>query len=136
MKLKMLTGLGGPKINLTRGDEHEFDDAEALRMVDAGLAIPTDPEAFAELKAKQGDPVEPETDAEKVKKDEEARKAAEENPDADLDAAKTHAQIDAIAATDKVTFAEDVKTVAAKVEAVREFRVKAREEAAKAAEQE
>lgn len=38
MKVKMLTGLGGERFSLTRGDEYDCDDAEAVRLVRAGYA--------------------------------------------------------------------------------------------------
>lgn len=42
MLLKMLMGLSGPDLSLAPGDEHEFDDAEAGRLKDAGFAIEVD----------------------------------------------------------------------------------------------
>ncbi|TBA38437.1 hypothetical protein [Rhizobium ruizarguesonis] len=42
MLLKMTAGLSGPEFNLAPGDEHEFDDAEAERLVGAGLAVKAD----------------------------------------------------------------------------------------------
>lgn len=38
MLLKMLTGLSGPDLSLSLGDEHEFDNAEAERLIGAGFA--------------------------------------------------------------------------------------------------
>jgi hypothetical protein len=38
MLLKMTAGLSGPEFNLAPGDEHEFDDAEAERLIAAGFA--------------------------------------------------------------------------------------------------
>ncbi len=38
MLLKMIAGLSGPLLNLAPGDEYEFDDAEAKRLVAAGFA--------------------------------------------------------------------------------------------------
>ena len=35
--LKMLTGLSGPKYSLAPGDEHEFANDEADRLIEAGL---------------------------------------------------------------------------------------------------
>lgn len=40
MKVRMLVGLSGPAINLIPGDEAEFEQAEALRHIQAGNAIP------------------------------------------------------------------------------------------------
>lgn len=40
MLLKMTAGLSGPLFNLSPGDEFEFDDAEAARLVEAGFAEP------------------------------------------------------------------------------------------------
>ncbi|MBY3333752.1 hypothetical protein HFN98_24475 [Rhizobium laguerreae] len=42
MLLKMTAGLSGPEFNLAPGDEHEFDDAEAERIIDAGFAVKAD----------------------------------------------------------------------------------------------
>lgn len=42
MLLKMTVGLSGPEFNLAPGDEHEFDDVEAERIVDAGFAVKAD----------------------------------------------------------------------------------------------
>ena len=38
MLLKMTAGLSGPLFSLGPGDEYEFDDAEAERLVAAGFA--------------------------------------------------------------------------------------------------
>ncbi|MGO7742963.1 hypothetical protein ACC677_08430 [Rhizobium ruizarguesonis] len=40
--MKMTVGLSGPEFNLAPGDEHEFDDVEAERIVDAGFAVKAD----------------------------------------------------------------------------------------------
>ncbi len=40
MRVRMLTGLSGPAYSLARGDEREFSDAEAIRLVEAGYAVP------------------------------------------------------------------------------------------------
>lgn len=46
MLLKMKTSLAGPNISLHAGDLHEFaDDAEALRLIEAGFAISAEPAA-------------------------------------------------------------------------------------------
>lgn len=42
MKIKMLTGLSGPEYNLAPGDERDFEDAEAIRLVSAGFAVPAE----------------------------------------------------------------------------------------------
>lgn len=39
MRVKMLVGIAGG-ITLEPGDEHDFDDAEAIRMIEAGFAVP------------------------------------------------------------------------------------------------
>jgi hypothetical protein len=39
MLLKMTVGLSGPLFNLSPGDERDFDDAEAERLVAAGFAV-------------------------------------------------------------------------------------------------
>jgi len=58
MLLKMIAGLSGPEFNLAPGDEHEFDDAEAGRLIDAGFAIHAEadeaPAAVAPAKTKKG----------------------------------------------------------------------------------
>ena len=40
MKIKMLTAMGGTSIDLVPGDVHECGDAEAIRLVKAGHALP------------------------------------------------------------------------------------------------
>jgi len=40
MKIKMLVGLSGNEYSLASGDEREFADAEAIRLIDAGFAVP------------------------------------------------------------------------------------------------
>lgn len=42
MLLKMTAGLSGPEFNLAPGDEYEFDNAEADRLIDAGFAVKAD----------------------------------------------------------------------------------------------
>ncbi|MBX5017494.1 MULTISPECIES: hypothetical protein [Rhizobium] len=39
MLLKMIAGLSGPEFNLAPGDEREFVDAEAERLIEAGFAV-------------------------------------------------------------------------------------------------
>lgn len=39
MKVKMVTGLSGPDYSLSPGDEHEFGEAEAKRLIEAGFAV-------------------------------------------------------------------------------------------------
>ena len=39
MKLTMLTGMGGPKTNLTKGDPHECDIDEAARRVMRNICV-------------------------------------------------------------------------------------------------
>jgi hypothetical protein len=36
-RLKMNTGLSGPDLTLSPGDEHEFEDTEAERLIEAGF---------------------------------------------------------------------------------------------------
>lgn len=43
MKVKMLTGLSGPEYCLAAGDEHEFGNKEAQRLIDAGFAVAVEP---------------------------------------------------------------------------------------------
>jgi hypothetical protein len=40
MLVRMVVGLSGPTTNLGPGDEAEFPQAEALRLVEAGYAVP------------------------------------------------------------------------------------------------
>ncbi|MDW9600437.1 hypothetical protein GOA86_19020 [Sinorhizobium meliloti] len=40
MKIKMLIGLAGNEYSLSPGDEREFPDKEAIRLIDAGYAVP------------------------------------------------------------------------------------------------
>lgn len=40
MLVKMLVGLSGPTYSLGPGDERDFPQAEAVRLVDAGFAVP------------------------------------------------------------------------------------------------
>lgn len=40
MKIKMLVGLSGIEYCLSPGDEREFPDNEAIRLIDAGYAVP------------------------------------------------------------------------------------------------
>lgn len=40
MKIRMTTGLSGPEYSLGPGDERDFPKAEALRLIDAGFAVP------------------------------------------------------------------------------------------------
>lgn len=47
MKLKLLTGLSGPEFALSPGDERDFADDEALRLIDAGIAERAEPAAKA-----------------------------------------------------------------------------------------
>lgn len=40
MRLKMLVGMAGPDISLSPGDHHECSDAAAIRLIEAGFAVP------------------------------------------------------------------------------------------------
>lgn len=40
MLVKMLVGLSGPVYTLSPGDEREFPDDEAVRLIEAGFAVP------------------------------------------------------------------------------------------------
>jgi hypothetical protein len=40
MKIRMLTGLSGLEYSLSPGDEQDFPNDEALRLVEAGYAVP------------------------------------------------------------------------------------------------
>ncbi|MBB4235051.1 hypothetical protein [Rhizobium esperanzae] len=56
MLLKMTAGLSGPEFCLSPGDEREFDDAEAARLIDAGFAakVEADEPVEAPVKTKKG----------------------------------------------------------------------------------
>ena len=43
MRVRMVVGLSGPAINLIPGDEADFPDDEALRLVQAGFAVAVAP---------------------------------------------------------------------------------------------
>jgi hypothetical protein len=43
MQVKMLVCLAGARIMLNPGDEAEFADDEAIRLIDAGFAVPVAP---------------------------------------------------------------------------------------------
>lgn len=40
MLVRMVVGLSGPTTSFSPGDEAEFPQAEALRLVEAGFAVP------------------------------------------------------------------------------------------------
>lgn len=40
MRVRLLVGLSGPAYNLAPGEEFDFPQAEAARLVDAGYAVP------------------------------------------------------------------------------------------------
>jgi hypothetical protein len=40
MLIKMLVGLSGPAYSLSPGDTREFPDDEAIRLIEAGFAVP------------------------------------------------------------------------------------------------
>ena len=42
MKIQMLVGLDGNEYSLSPGDERDFPQAEAIRLIDAGFAAPVD----------------------------------------------------------------------------------------------
>lgn len=43
MLIRMTVSLAGG-INLAPGDEHEFEQAEAVRLIEAGFAVPVEPD--------------------------------------------------------------------------------------------
>ena len=53
VRLKMKTGLSGPKYSLAPNDEHEFSDYEAKRLIEAGFAerVETEKQRAERLKA-------------------------------------------------------------------------------------
>lgn len=40
MRIKLRTGLSGPHYTLNPGDEHDFPTDEAIRFIEAGIAVP------------------------------------------------------------------------------------------------
>lgn len=74
MKLEMLTGMGGPKVNLVKGDPYECkSDEEAVRLVRSGFATTTndkDAKAVADAIAKldESEKTAAETDAAEARK--------------------------------------------------------------------
>lgn len=44
MNIRMTTSIAGPNINLSPGDEKDFPEAEAIRLIEAGYAVPVEPE--------------------------------------------------------------------------------------------
>lgn len=50
MRLRMLVGFAGG-FTLIPGDEAEFADAEAIRLIDAGFAVPAIPKMERAVKA-------------------------------------------------------------------------------------
>jgi hypothetical protein len=50
MRLRMLAGFVG-SITLAPGDEAEFADDEAIRLIDAGFAVPAPPKVERAVKA-------------------------------------------------------------------------------------
>jgi hypothetical protein len=40
MNIKMLVGLSGNEYSLSPGDERDFPEKEAIRLIDAGFAVP------------------------------------------------------------------------------------------------
>lgn len=40
MNVKMLVGLSGNEYSLSPGDERDFPEKEAIRLIDAGYAVP------------------------------------------------------------------------------------------------
>ncbi|MBX5285175.1 hypothetical protein HJB90_29850 [Rhizobium sp. NLR10a] len=54
MLLKMIAGLSGPEFSLAPGDEREFEDTEAERLIDAGFAVKAEEASAAPAKTKKG----------------------------------------------------------------------------------
>lgn len=94
--LKMTTGLSGPDFSLLRGDEREFDEAEASRLIRAGFAVATDGFVPIDL---------PADDAEDEGADEDAAAAAK----AEQEAADAKAAEEAAAAAKAEQEAADAK---------------------------
>lgn len=93
--LKMTTGLSGPDFSLSRGDEREFDEAEASRLIRAGFAVATDGFTPIDLPADDAEGEDTGDDAAAAKAEQEAAEtkaaeeaAAAENAKAEQDAAE------------------------------------------------
>lgn len=112
MELKMLTGLSGPEYSLSRGDTRDFDLREAVRLVDAGFAKPTDQKAYDPAVAELAE------DDPQAKADADAFAAAEAQAKQDADA-KAKSDAEAAAAVEAKAKAEaDAKSAAAAAKAV------------------
>lgn len=44
MLVRLTTSIAGPGFALYPGDEREFPDVEAIRLIEAGYAVPAEPE--------------------------------------------------------------------------------------------
>lgn len=133
IEMKMQVSLSGPGVNVSPGDLIHCDPKQSVRFADAGYAVATDPEAFKAMKAELGFNVDDQnqSDADKGDKQESGEGSGKPGLDADLDAVGAHQEIDAIiAAEEGFKLAEGITLMAAKVEAVRAFRVAARADAA------
>lgn len=52
MRIRLLVGLSGPAYSLGPGDERDFPQGEALRLVEAGYAVPvSEPDVELAVKA-------------------------------------------------------------------------------------
>ncbi|MFN3819942.1 hypothetical protein [Blastomonas sp.] len=120
MKLMMLTGLSGPAFSLSPRDTHDFNLPEAIRLVDAGFAEPTDREAYDAAVAELAPP-DPDAEAQaqadadaaavQAKAEADAAAAAEAQAKADADA-KAKADADATAAASTAAAASKPETAA------------------------
>lgn len=51
MRVKLLVGMVGADFALSPGDHFTCDDAEALRLIEAGFAVPDEPQMERAVKA-------------------------------------------------------------------------------------
>lgn len=100
MRVKMTTGLSGPKYCLTAGDEHEFAEYEALRLIEAGFAERIESEQERELRLEAERKAVTVALAAKAAEDESAKAAEEAATKAAQDAAAEAGAMTAPAATD------------------------------------
>lgn len=68
MKIKFLSALSGTNTSFKVGDEGTFNDDEAVRLVEAGIAEPTNKKAYAALLKKK--------EKEQLEKEENEKKAS------------------------------------------------------------
>ena len=90
MRVIMSTPMQGPDVGYGKGDEAEFDDAQAVRLIDAGFARAVDPaeeHAAREALAPVAEPVDSDAAAKAEAEAEAAAKAEAERLAAEAEAA-------------------------------------------------